>query len=370
MVVAGFVPDLGQVFLGESFQVPLVIPVPRTVAHQAEDTHGDEGQGGGSGRAAPDPLDGTFDGGRSACLDGLTAQVAGQVVGHVLRSEVALAGLFLQALHADGFKVARDMVLHPRGRDRVLLDDLLDGIHRRDALEGRTAGEHLVEHRAQGVDIGGRSGQFGITAGLLGRHVAWRSHDLAGVGLAFVSLEPLGQAEIGDLGNAVAAEEDVGGLEVAVHDAGPMGRVHRHDERDHPFGRLPGRQHRPHQPTDQATPFQQLECHERVAVVLTDVIDLQDIRVPERGDGFGLDLEARDLNFVGIGASDHLQGNEPVQPAMAGLVDDAHSAPAELTAKFVVRWFDGCSGGPCATGIRQGPLRRGPSLSAKIGGHV
>ena len=77
------------------------------------------------------------------------------------------------------------------------------------------------------------------------------------------------------------------------------------------------------------------------AVVFADVVDLQDIGVAERGDRFRLDLEAGDLDFVGIGAPDHLQGDEPVQPAVAGLVDDAHAAAAELTAGSrspAVRW--------------------------------
>ena len=76
------------------------------------------------------------------------------------------------------------------------------------------------------------------------------------MGLALVRFEALGQAEVRDLGDAVGAEEDVGRFEVAVEDAGLMGRLHCHDERDHPFGRLLGWQHLPHQATDQTTPFQ------------------------------------------------------------------------------------------------------------------
>ncbi len=79
---------------------------------------------------------------------------------------------------------------------------------------------------------------LGVSPGLLGRHVARRAHDLPGVRLALVHLQPLGQAEVGDLGDAVGGEEDIGRLEVAMDDAGPVGRVHRHDQRDHPLGRL------------------------------------------------------------------------------------------------------------------------------------
>ncbi len=36
-------------------------------------------------------------------------------------------------------------------------------------------------------------------------------------------------------------------------------------------------------------------------------------------------------------AADHLQGDEPVQPAVPGLVDDAHAAAAQLAEDLVVR---------------------------------
>ena len=63
------------------------------------------------------------------------------------------------------------------------------------------------------------------SAGLLGGHVAGRAHDLAGLGLPCPRLQPLGQAEVGDLGDAVAVEQDVGRLEVAMDDAGLVRRV-------------------------------------------------------------------------------------------------------------------------------------------------
>ena len=38
--------------------------------------------------------------------------------------------------------------------------------------------------------------------------------------------------------------------------------------------------------------FEQLQRHERHAVHFADVVDLHDVRVPELGDGLGLDPEA------------------------------------------------------------------------------
>ena len=90
-----------------------------------------------------------------------------------------------------------------RGHDLVV-DHLADRLDRGLALERRAAGQHLVEDRPQGVDVGGRPDVPGMAAGLLGRHVAGRAHDLAGLGLPAVRLQPLGQPEVGDLGDAVA----------------------------------------------------------------------------------------------------------------------------------------------------------------------
>ena len=131
-------------------------------------------------------------------------------------------------------------------------------------------------------------------------HVAWRSHHLAGVGLPLVGLESLGQAEVGDLGDAVGAEQDVGRLEVAMNDAGLVGCVHCHDERHHPFRPPARRQRRPFQLVGQATSLEQLEGHIWRGVVFADVVNLQNIRVAQAGHGFGLDLEPGDLDLVGL----------------------------------------------------------------------
>ena len=56
-----------------------------------------------------------------------------------------------------------------------------DLVRRRlERFAGQFAGEHLVKHHAQRVDIGAVV-HLGRALGLLGRHVAWRAHDLAGV---------------------------------------------------------------------------------------------------------------------------------------------------------------------------------------------
>ena len=53
---------------------------------------------------------------------------------------------------------------------------------------------------------------------------------------------------------------------------------------------------------EEAPPFEQLECHIGRAVEVSNVVDLQDIGMAKRGDGLRLDLEASDLDFVGMHA--------------------------------------------------------------------
>ena len=68
-----------------------------------------------------------------------------------------------------------------------------------------------------------------------------------------------------------------------------------------------------------------------LAVVLADLVDRDDARVVEQGDGLGLVPEPAQLVVAGEQAGpDHLEGDGPVERDLAGLVDDAHAAAAQL----------------------------------------
>ena len=78
---------------------------------------------------------------------------------------------------------------------------LQHGVQRRRRPERRPAGEHLVQDRSEGVDVGGGTDVL-LGLGLFGGHVAGRAHDGAGLRQAAAALDVLGQAEIGDLRRA------------------------------------------------------------------------------------------------------------------------------------------------------------------------
>ena len=72
--------------------------------------------------------------------------------------------------------------------------------------------------------------------------------------------------------------------------------------------------------------------------MLADGVDLHDVGVLEPGDRLGLGPEPQPLGIGPAGpADDHLEGDEPVEPALPGLVDDAHPAVADLADDLVPR---------------------------------
>ena len=93
-------------------------------------------------------------------------------------------------------------------------------------LERRPAGKHLVEDRAQGVDVGGRADLRSSLPRPARGPCSWACPASSPVAVAAAAADrELGQAEVGDLGRAVGGQQDIGRGEVAVDDAQEVGRV-------------------------------------------------------------------------------------------------------------------------------------------------
>ena len=290
----------------------------------------------GPRRPPPRPLQGALPGGRRPGADRLAGQEPPQVVGQLLGRGVAPRRLLGEALQADRLQVARDPRLEPRRRHHLLVDDLPEGLHDRRGLEGGPAGEHLVEDRSQRVDVGRRADLAGQPLRLLGGHVAGRPHHLAADGLAVLDLQPLGQAEVGDLRRAVGVEQDVGRLQVAVDDPDAVDRADGAGERGHQLGGLAGRHRRAGQPLGERAPLEHLEREVRHAADLAHLVDLDDVGMLHPGDDLGLDAESPELLGVDVEvAPDHLEGDRSLERPLEGLVDDPHAATAEQPKDFV-----------------------------------
>ena len=110
----------------------------------------------------------------------------------------------------------------------TLLDQHIDRVA---ALERQAPGQHLEQHRAERVDVGGRVGLG--ARGLLGCHVVGRADDelLRRAGHRRLVVDVRADAEVDDLDEVEVAvlghEHDVAGLEVAVNDPRLVGRAER-----------------------------------------------------------------------------------------------------------------------------------------------
>jgi len=105
----------------------------------------------------------------------------------------------------------------------------------------------------------------------------------------------------------------------------PVGRPDGPGQRRQQFGRVPLGLRSPADPGLQAPPLQQLQGDEGEAPGLADVVDLDHVGVPEPGDGPRLDPEPGQVLRGRVAARpDHLQRDQPVQPVLAGPVDDPH----------------------------------------------
>jgi hypothetical protein len=62
-----------------------------------------------------------------------------------------------------------------------------------------------------------------------------------------------------------------------------------------------------------------------------EVVHLDDVGMPQPGDGLCLCAETLQVGRAGVlRRADHLQGHDPAQGGLPGLVDHSHAALAEL----------------------------------------
>ena len=97
------------------------------------------------------------------------------------------------------------------------------------ALERHLAGEALVQHEAEGVEVG--PAVEPAAAHLLRGQVLGRAHHHVVAGEVVAAAERLGDAEVGQQHLAVGRDHDVARLDVAVDEPGRVGSVERAGER-------------------------------------------------------------------------------------------------------------------------------------------
>ena len=184
----------------------------------------------------------------------LIRQVALQIGGQGAGGFVAAGAVFFQALHHDPVELAAEHLTQAArveaalDRERrkglgiqradalagtrrlVFADDpphlVVAGVAQGRAVEGRGAGQQLVEQNAQRIDVATGVDVQAAQLGLLGTHVQRRADHLVEVGeqraLGELLMRGLGDAKIDDLGHrrdVVQFHQDVAGLQIAVDHA-------------------------------------------------------------------------------------------------------------------------------------------------------
>ncbi len=274
--------------------------------------------------------------------------------------------LLRQALQADRFEVARDERVQALGWHRVVVEHLEDSFKWRFAAERRAPGEQLVEDRAERVHVGRGADVARPPARLFRGDVARGTHHSAGARADVAAerfVEPLRESEVGDLRDepgargpergtghqralgrlALGVQEHVARFQVAVNDARGVRELHRSRE---DLDQLGGALVVPRGAAEvlrEAPAFNKFQRQVRVPAGLADVENLDDVRVLERGDRFGLALEPLALGRSGVDAGqDHLQRDGAVQVQLPGLVNDPHPPAPDLVQNLVARdlWRD------------------------------
>ncbi len=216
------------------------------------------------------------------------------------------------------------------------------------------AGQQAVQDGAEPVYVG-RGRQLHRPAGLFRRHVARRAYDRGGVGRVVAgSGKQLGYAEIGHVWFAGRVEQDVGWLQVAMEHATLVrvvdGAGNLRDQAGDTC--LRGRARPPRARIRalrvrrdrvighallEAPALDQSHAEVVLPVMLTDVIDGNDVRMCEIAGGLGLGTKALDRpRRCQRACGDGLQRHQAIQGTLACLEDHAHPAARDLLDQLVV----------------------------------
>ena len=168
------------------------------------------------------------------------------------------------------------------------------------------------------------------------RHGVWHRRREHRAGRDRLLLDELREAEIQNLRPAFSRDEDVGRLEIAVHDPFVVGGRQTARDLDADIDRLAGRQRSVLQPARQRLTFEQLRDDVGRVLMRPDVVDRQQIGAVQRGCRPRLELESpQPVRVAGERRRQHLDGHVAPEPVVSGPVDLAHAAGPERGHDFV-----------------------------------
>ena len=193
--------------------------------------------------------------------------------------------------------------------------------------ERRPPGQRREQDAAERVDVGARVGQ--LAAQLLRRAVLDGADPATGLGQRGVGAREARQAEVAQVG-VVAGEQHVGGLDVAMDQAGRVGGVERGGDLRHELGGALGLE-LPAIAQERVQVGARHIAHHQVQrpVVLPGRVDRDHVRMVDRSRHARLALEAfPELLIAGALGRQELQRHRPPETQLGGPVDHAHAAAA------------------------------------------
>ena len=220
-----------------------------------------------------------------------------------------------------------------------------------------------ISYRTMPSAVDVRRGRRGLAAGLLRAEVVDRSERGAGerrLGLG----DRAGDAEVDDLDLAVAADQDVAGLDVAMDEAARVRRGERAGDRRGDPGGLPRRERTaPAQDRGEVLAVDELHDDVRAGRVLPVVVRRDDVRVGQRRGRLGLLAEAgREVRVAQVLGSQELHGHVAAELRVHGAEDGRHAALSEQLDQSVATAEDRAD-------LRQTSLLVVPGPARRVGRH-
>ncbi len=150
------------------------------------------------------------------------------------------------------------------------------------------------------------------------------------------SLQQLGEPEVGEDRGVVFLEEHVRRLDVPVNDPEPMRVVEAGRDAAEIFQRRGRVEGTVAQLVGEASAGDELDDHVGNAVVLAEVVDVDDVRVAHLGDRLRLVAETRGRVRVGSDPLQYLDRARALQLHVVRAIDEAHRSLADEVLDLVL----------------------------------
>ena len=308
----------------------LILGIPDATQNGGGDGSGERCEEDGGGRMAARPFQGANKGSDWARGNRAAFEEIAEVLGEIGGTGVAFGRLLFEAFQANCLEVATDAGPVVCGGNHLVAQNAEDDVCRARARERRTAREHFVKNGTECVNVGRGAGVV-VAASLLWRKIAGCAECCTEGCVAFF-LKTFGESEVGNFRDAVGADEDIGGFEIAMDDALGVCAVHGGGEQRNGACGVPLWLWLSDKFFGQCAAGEIFQSEKGAAVVRADLVDFDDVFMIEPGDGFGFNLKANERFLGGVRAGeDHLDGNFPTEVELPGFVNDTHAAAPQFT---------------------------------------